>query len=43
MFERDNGPVRNLRDVSTFPSIDRAMAHQRYLEQLSFETSRCTS
>ena len=30
-------PVRSLRDLNTFPSIKNAMAHQRYLEQLSFE------
>ena len=31
-------PVRNLHDLNTFPSIENAMAHQRYLEQLSSET-----
>ena len=30
-------PVRSLRDLNTFPSIENAMAHQRYFEQLSFE------
>ena len=29
---------RHLRDLNTFPNLDNAMAHQRYLEQLSFET-----
>ena len=30
-------PARNLRDVPPLPGIDNAMAHQRILEQLSFE------
>ena len=31
-------PVRNLRNLNTFPKIENAMAHPRYLEQLNFET-----
>ena len=30
-------PVRNFRDLNTFPGIENAMVHRRYFEQLSFE------